>query len=329
MARGTALLRALEASLARHGVRGEPLVVGLSGGIDSTALVDGLMALAPRRRLTLHIRVIDHAWDAGSAARTAAAVAWATERGLEVRGVRLEPQSREGGREASARKGRWRALEEAATEVGARFIATAHTADDQAETLLLRLGRGAALRGAGSIREANGRRLRPLLACSRSEVLAHLSSRGLVAPVVDPSNADLSLARNRIRAEVLPALSRALGGPVVGALARFAALAQADERLLERRAARIGLPGEPNRCDEARFRRAPSPLRRRWLRAALERLDCPAGGETLLRLEGWLIGRRGGQMVVARRVEVVRRDGGITLQGCPPAKNREEGPTSR
>jgi tRNA(Ile)-lysidine synthase len=115
------------------------------------------------------------------------------------------------------------------------LIATAHTADDAAETILLRLARGSGLRGLRGIPARRGRIVRPLLHARRSALRAALDAAG-IRYVTDPSNADLAHARNRVRAELLPALER-LNPAAVEALVRFGRLAAEDDDLLDALAA--------------------------------------------------------------------------------------------
>jgi tRNA(Ile)-lysidine synthase len=115
------------------------------------------------------------------------------------------------------------------------LIATAHTADDLAETILLRLGRGSGLRGLRGIPPRRGRIVRPLLQARRATLRAALDAAG-IPYATDPSNSDLAHARNRVRAELLPALER-LNPAAVDALARFGRLAADDDDLLDALAA--------------------------------------------------------------------------------------------
>ena len=115
------------------------------------------------------------------------------------------------------------------------LIATAHTADDAAETILLRLARGSGLRGLRGIPARRGRIVRPLLHARRAALRAALDEAG-IAYATDPSNADLAHARNRVRAELLPALER-LNPAAVEALLRFGRLAADDDDLLDALAA--------------------------------------------------------------------------------------------
>jgi tRNA(Ile)-lysidine synthase len=135
--------------------------------------------------------------------------------------------------EDAGRQARYRFLDRVADEAGARaLIATAHTADDVAETILLRLARGSGLRGLRGIPARRGRVIRPLLGERRGSLRAALDAAG-IGYFNDPTNHDPdAAARNRIRAEVLPALER-LNPRVVDALQRLGELAADDDDALD------------------------------------------------------------------------------------------------
>jgi tRNA(Ile)-lysidine synthase len=221
---GLVLKAARRLHLAERGT----LLAAVSGGADSLAL----MAVLARLRLKLEVATVDHGLRPSSAAEAEQVVAIAASLGLtaHVRRVSLDPGS---GLEAAARDARYAALERVRDERGLGLVATGHTASDQAETVLLRLGRGAALGGAGGIleRRADGV-VRPLLGVTREETRAYVAALGLV-PVEDPMNAEAAFARVRVRQQALPALSAALGPGTERALARFAALAHEDDELLQ------------------------------------------------------------------------------------------------
>ena len=258
----------LAAALRRAGVRaGDPVVVAFSGGADSLALLALLSALPDARRPQIEAIHVDHGLRPGSAGEAARAVEVARTLGVAARSVRVAPSGR-GGLEAAARRARYRAL---ATEAAGRPILTAHTLDDQAETVLLRLARGTGLRGAAGIRPsavlAGARVLRPLLGVRREALRRVVGALDL--PVIeDPSNRDLRFARNRLRAEVLPALRQIAPG-AVEALARFAELAAADERYLGARAGRAAARAGD---DVAGLLALPLALRRRVVRDRIEQV---------------------------------------------------------
>jgi tRNA(Ile)-lysidine synthase len=220
---------------------GVPLILAVSGGPDSTALLHGAARLAPRRGWRLTVAHLDHALRPASAdeARGVAAAADALGLPSELRRVDVAAlaaaEHRSG--EDAGRQARYRFLEEVAASLGEdALIATAHTADDAAETVLLRLARGTGLRGLRGIPARRGRVVRPLLGERRATLRASLDAAG-IAYLNDPTNADARhAARNRVRAELLPALER-LNPAAVDALVRFGRLAADDDELLDAMAA--------------------------------------------------------------------------------------------
>ena len=219
---------------------GTPIVLAVSGGPDSTALLHGAAALAPQRGWRLTVAHLDHALRPTSADEGAvvAAAAAALAIPVEVRRVDVAALAASEHRslEDAGRQARYRFLEEVAAGRGPdALVATAHTADDVAETVLLRLARGSGLRGLRGIPARRGRVIRPLLHARRAMLRATLDAAG-IAYATDPSNADLAHARNRVRAELLPALER-LNPAAVEALTRFGRLAAEDDDLLDALAA--------------------------------------------------------------------------------------------
>jgi tRNA(Ile)-lysidine synthase len=184
---------------------------------------------------------LDHGLRAESAGEAAAVKAAAGAVGLpsEVRRVDVAGLAAAEHRSAedAGRQARYRFLDELAASLGAdALIATAHTADDAAETVLLRLARGAGLRGLRGIPARRGRIVRPLLGERRVELRRALDGAG-IAYAIDPTNLDpRHAARNRVRAELLPALER-LNPAAVESLVRFGRLAAEDDDLLDALAA--------------------------------------------------------------------------------------------
>jgi tRNA(Ile)-lysidine synthase len=188
--------------------------------------------------------------------------------------VRERARERHQSIEAAARIERYASFEQGAIELDATRVATGHTRDDQAETVLLRLFRGASSRGLSAIRPRRGIYVRPLIDVSRDELRADLGSRGETARE-DSSNNDLAIPRNRLRRSVLPAIVGDWPG-AVAALARFAELAADDEQFLAATArevsSAVALPaaGGVQQIDGRGLNQLPGALARRIVRQALE-----------------------------------------------------------
>jgi tRNA(Ile)-lysidine synthase len=211
--------------------RGGTLLVALSGGADSVALLDALASLRRRRGFRLVAAHLDHGLRDGSADDAAFCAELCQALGVPLRVGRADVRARaareRGGLEQAARRERYAFLRRVREEEAAVAVAVAHTRDDQAETLLLRLLRGAGTAGLGGMRPRSGDVVRPLLDVSRQEVLAHLRERGL-AWREDPSNADVAHRRNRVRHELIPYLEERFNPGIRASLARTASIL-ADE----------------------------------------------------------------------------------------------------
>src|SRR5438093_435344 len=212
---------------------GERVLVAVSGGADSVALLHVLMRLAPSLRLTLHVAHVDHGLRPESADEASFVARLAHHFGLrvEILPVTVAPEA---SLEAAARRARYAALEACADRVGADRIAVAHTANDQAETVVMRVLEGAGPRGLAGIPPVRGRIIRPLIDPRREEVVAELEHAGLDW-VDDSSNRDRRFLRNRIRHDILPVLGRETAD-IVAALVRTAGLARELVESIERMA---------------------------------------------------------------------------------------------
>jgi tRNA(Ile)-lysidine synthase len=191
-----------------HGLMnpGDRVLVGLSGGPDSVALLHALKRLG-HDVVAAHL---DHGWRIESADEAAWVAARCAEWGVPCHVERMGVAPA-GSMEEAAREARYAFLDRVASEAGCGAIATGHHADDQAETLIFRLARGTGPAGLVGMRP---RRLlpsgmpivRPLLAVSRAAIMHALEAWGLPS-LTDPTNADLGPSRNRIRHQVMPALA--------------------------------------------------------------------------------------------------------------------------
>jgi tRNA(Ile)-lysidine synthase len=214
---------------------GDVVLVAVSGGADSTALLYLLSALAPELGLRLHVLHVDHGLREDSSADAEFVRALGRRLGVPVEATRVTVVRR-GSLEDAARLARYAALEECADRIGAQRIALGHTAEDQAETVLMRLLEGTGVRGLAGIPPVRGRVIRPLIAARRHALVGLLEQAGLEWRE-DPTNRDLKFFRNRVRHEVLPLLAAAHDADVVPVLARVAGRAREMVGALEQVAA--------------------------------------------------------------------------------------------
>lgn len=217
------LRRAVREALAARA--GERVIVAVSGGADSLALAAAVAFEAPKLDITATAVTVDHGLQDGSdaVARTAAGVV--RDLGLASQVVRVAVTADGDGPEGAARAARYDALRDAARADGAQAVLLAHTLDDQAESVLLGLARGAGATSLGGMRPARADGdvtwLRPLLGVHRATTRAAAAAAGL-EPWHDPHNDDPRFARVRVRHAVLPVLERELGPGIAEALARTA-----------------------------------------------------------------------------------------------------------
>ncbi|WP_426185420.1 tRNA lysidine(34) synthetase TilS [Microbacterium sp. TWP3-1-2b2] len=210
---------------------GATLVVALSGGADSLALAAATAFEARARRMRVVSATIDHGLQEGSADAAAVAAAKADALGIRASVERVQVRGDADGPEAAARAARYTALRRIAAEEHATAVLLGHTLDDQAETVLLGLARGA---GAASLQGMSPSRaddgliwLRPMLGVRRETTRAFCAASDL-EPWDDPHNLDDRFARVRVRERVLPVLETELGPGIAEALARTAAQLRED-----------------------------------------------------------------------------------------------------
>ena len=242
------------------------VVVACSGGPDSLALL-ALAAEAGLRPVAVHV---DHGARPGSAAEAEVVAGFASRlgTGFVAETVSVPPGPNF---EARAREARYAALERARQRLGATAVLVGHTRDDQAETVLLNVLRGAGLTGLAGMPARRGTVVRPLLGLPRAELAAVCAGLGL-CPIDDPMNADPAHRRVWLRREVIPALEAGAGRDLRAVLARQAAVARAESDLLDELAAgllaRAGgpAPAGVRGLDVAVLAGAPEPLARRAVR---------------------------------------------------------------
>ena len=223
------LLDAIESAVEKGELPAEGcLLVACSGGADSMAIVDALVRVG---RWTLHVASVDHGLHMESAQHVQFVLEhWAGQvEGVYSLTADTAEIRRGNGIEAGARAVRYRLLEAQRLRVGAECVVTAHHADDQAETLLMRLADGAGLAGLRGIHARQARISRPWLGVTRSDIDAYLAHYS-VPHVDEPTNSDRRFRRNRLRGLAMPALSDALGSEWVRGAARSAAILQEELR---------------------------------------------------------------------------------------------------
>jgi len=269
--------------VARHRLAGSGtrVAVAVSGGSDSVALAHLLRELSRRRVLAIAgIVHFNHQLRETASRDEQAVVALADDFGWPIVVDREDVAARRlrdrQSIEAAARAARHLFYERARAALGADVVALGHTKDDQAETFLLRLVRGAGPKGLAAMHPRRGCLVRPVLCCRRAELRGYLGARGIPF-VEDESNEDVSIPRNRIRAELLPLLERRFNPRIVDVLAREAEIAREIWDWIEEESRAFEAGGEsadrraPAELDLDRLAGAPAALRRVLVWKALVR----------------------------------------------------------
>jgi tRNA(Ile)-lysidine synthase len=280
------LLQRARDTMHRHALLrdGRRVLVALSGGADSVALLlilkeleaDGLLTVAGAAHLNHQLRGADADQDEAFCATLAQrlGVPFVSERIEVAATARAQKRSIED----AARSVRYAFLDRAANSLCADAIAVAHTREDQAETFLLRLMRGAGTRGLAAIRPRAGRVIRPLLDVDRAALRDYLAARD-ASFREDLTNADVEIPRNRVRHELIPYLRSHFSPGVTDVLARAAELARQDEDFLQaeaiKLAARVVLSDVTVRLDVSGLTGAPRALSSRVVQTALQRFAGP------------------------------------------------------
>jgi len=274
---------------------GQKIVVGVSGGPDSTALLLAMESLSEHYDYgwELHIAHVHHHLRGADADEDLSYVSQLAEKRekpemfhVEHFDVAEKAKLEKISLELAGRLCRYEVYEGIATRIGAKAVAVGHTADDNVETVLQRIIRGTGLRGLGGIPPRRPIRegsevfvIRPLIDCSRGEVEEYLQARGVKARI-DASNLSLDYARNRIRNELLPLLESGYNRRVRQAVLRLARIASAADKFIQSEALdHVGgepsvsvpdLRGEPEAVQLAALRQA---IENAGLSAYLDRIE--------------------------------------------------------
>ena len=271
---------------------GDRVVVAVSGGADSVALLHLLVSLQPPLQLTLHVAHLDHGLRATSPEDASFVEAlghrWGIPSTIERRDVSALCVREGWSLEDGARRVRYQFFLEVARRWGMTRLALAHTADDQAETVLLRLVRGTGLMGLGAIPimrelEPGVRVVRPLLDVWRRDLLAYLQEAGL-SYRDDETNHDQRFVRNRIRGELLPLLERRYNPNIKRMLTQLADQSRWDYAYLDaaagrqwKRAVKERHPSQHVAISVQVFRHQPKALQRQLVRRAVEQIRGTVG----------------------------------------------------
>lgn len=267
--------------------KGDRVIVAVSGGPDSMALLHMLKAMAGEMEFELVAAHINHGLRA-EAAEEQRFVAeqcrcWNVSCYTEEINVRELARQSKTSLEDAGRIARYRFLNALQVELGAQRIATAHHRDDVAETVLLHLLRGTGLQGLRGILPRNGYIIRPLLSLGKEQLLSYLNEHD-IKYCLDMSNTNPAFLRNRIRHQLIPELQQNYNPRIVDSLNQMAELLRADHEMLEQEMERYGallLEADDDTIilDNAGLQQAPRAAQRRLVMRAFSALTGPAGWE--------------------------------------------------
>ena len=318
---------------------GSRVLCALSGGMDSVCLLHWLWAERERLGIEVAAAHYNHGLRGAESDRDESFVRQLAE---ELGNIPLvvghgdvarEAQASGRGVEETAREMRYRFLQQAAREVNASYIATAHNANDNCETVLMHLIRGTGLRGLTGIPPVRGNIIRPLLTTTRNEIEEYIN-KYRISYVIDSTNRDDTYTRNRIRHQILPALDALCPG-VVERVSQTAESLRKDEAYLMEQAMALLQEcegdGDSQKLPVSRLVRAPEVLALRAIRVLIGRLreendNCTAAHlrgvlevcrssdpSARVNLPGGVIARREYEMLVLTRAQVQPLEGVIPL----------------
>lgn len=265
---------------------GDLVLVAVSGGPDSVALVHALHRLSAELSITLHLFHLNHGLRGSESEEDAQYVRMLADRlALPATLMSVRPdelRNHPGGLQAGARAARYREMEAVATQLGAACVALGHNMEDQAETVLMRLLRGTGSHGLAGIppvrRQKHLTYIRPLLGVSRAEIDRYCTEHGL-EPRHDASNRKPDYLRNRIRLELIPHLRETYNPALVHNLADMAAILREENIFLDQLALeameRSRAPGEGLVLQSRVLLREPLAISRRLMRLAARELMGP------------------------------------------------------
>jgi tRNA(Ile)-lysidine synthase len=311
----------------RHAVRevltyntkpGQKLLIAVSGGADSLALASAVLFESKKLQLNIATVTIDHGLQKASAKVTEQTLEKLNQIGITEAWSKKVKVGTKGGPEAAARDARYQALESIRIESKSDFIVLGHTANDQAETVLLGLTRGSGSRSLSGMSVRSERLLRPLLSIERATTEQFCKDEK-ISPWQDPQNKDLKFLRVRIRKVVLPFLEKQLGKGIFNNLIRTSSQLQEDDQYLsgvaEKAFKKIAKTSSRTvTLDQSGLSKLPAAIRNRVIKSAIDYFNVESSRTHVLAVADLILNWHGQKPLALPGVRVERKGKTITIK---------------
>jgi tRNA(Ile)-lysidine synthase len=311
----------------RHAVRevlsantkpGQKLLIAVSGGADSLSLASAVLFESNKLQLQVATVTIDHGLQKNSVKVTEQTLEKLTQIGISEAWSKKVRVGLKGGPEAAARDARYKALESIRIESKSDFIVLGHTANDQAETVLLGLTRGSGSRSLSGMSVKSEKLLRPLLSIERATTEQFCKDEN-ISPWQDPQNNDLKFLRVRIRKVVLPFLEKQLGNGILGNLIRTSSQLQEDDQYLSLVAAKAfkriaKTTSNSLSLAQPELLKLPESIRNRVIKSAIDYFEVDSSRAHVLAVADLVSNWHGQKPLALPGVRVERKGKTITLK---------------
>ena len=311
----------------RHAVRevlsantkpGQKLLIAVSGGADSLSLASAVLFESNKLQLQVATVTIDHGLQKNSAKVTEQTLEKLTQIGISEAWSKKVRVGLKGGPEAAARDARYKALESIRIESKSDFIVLGHTANDQAETVLLGLTRGSGSRSLSGMSVKSEKLLRPLLSIERATTEQFCKDEN-ISPWQDPQNKDLKFLRVRIRKVVLPFLEKQLGNGILSNLIRTSSQLQEDDQYLSLVAAKAfkriaKTTSNSLSLAQPELLKLPESIRNRVIKSAIDYFEVDSSRAHVLAVADLVSNWHGQKPLALPGVRVERKGKTITLK---------------
>ena len=311
----------------RHAVRevlsantkpGQKLLIAVSGGADSLSLASAVLFESNKLQLQVATVTIDHGLQKNSAKVTEQTLEKLSQIGISEAWSKKVRVGLKGGPEAAARAARYKALESIRIESKSDFIVLGHTANDQAETVLLGLTRGSGSRSLSGMSVKSEKLLRPLLSIERATTEQFCKDEN-ISPWQDPQNKDLKFLRVRIRKVVLPFLEKQLGNGILSNLIRTSSQLQEDDQYLSLVAAKAfkriaKTTSNSLSLAQPELLKLPESIRNRVIKSAIDYFEVDSSRAHVLAVADLVSNWHGQKPLALPGVRVERKGKTITLK---------------